>query len=218
MRKANVFIYPTPWSLCYHCTRLPCMLLAKEYLTSENDCFALRGAFPIFRCAPECDKACVHLHKPIEKLGPPKCTVVSWQSSEVWIVMNQTVTHLFFVHVYNFYVIQELPPEVDLRLLFSVFNETPENWVVMPQIASFHDSAHLWHLNDKSSKILIYATWSKVRKRHTKPNLLFENSVSKCLLGQKGKKAKPRGHGELTVNFLLLCFLCWCIVIIYYYY
>lgn len=76
----------------------------------------------------------------------------------------------------------------------------------MPQIASFHDSAYLWYLNDKSSKILIYATWSKVRKRLTKPNLLFENSVSKCLLGQNVKKAKPRGHGEFTTVVFLLLF------------
>ncbi len=80
----------------------------------------------------------------------------------------------------------------------------------MPQTASFHDSAQLWCLNDKSSKIHIYATWSKWRKRHSKPNLLFENSVSKCLLGKNVKKAKPRGHGELVtlvLRFLLeFCF------------
>ncbi|KAM7405470.1 hypothetical protein PAMP_012729 [Pampus punctatissimus] len=63
----------------------------------------------------------------------------------------------------------------------------------MPQIARFQDSAHLWYLNDKSSKIHIYATWSKVRKRHSKPNLLFENSVSKCLPGNSVTNAKPRG-------------------------
>ncbi|XP_035513375.1 1-phosphatidylinositol 4,5-bisphosphate phosphodiesterase eta-2a [Morone saxatilis] len=68
----------------------------------------------------------------------------------------------------------------------------------MPQIASFHDSAHLWYLNDKLSKIHIYATWSKVR--HSKPNLLFENSVSTCLLGKKVGKAKPRGHVEKCMS------------------
>ncbi|XP_051282330.1 1-phosphatidylinositol 4,5-bisphosphate phosphodiesterase eta-2a isoform X6 [Dicentrarchus labrax] len=68
----------------------------------------------------------------------------------------------------------------------------------MPQIAGFHDSAHLWYLNDKLSKIHIYATWSKVR--HSKPNLLFENSVSTCLLGKKVRKAKPRGHVEKCMS------------------
>lgn len=71
----------------------------------------------------------------------------------------------------------------------------------MPQIASFHDSARLWHLNDKWSNIPIYATWSKIRKRHIKPNLLFENCVSKCVLGKNVKKAKSLGHGELTSCF-----------------
>lgn len=66
----------------------------------------------------------------------------------------------------------------------------------MPQIASFHDSAHLWYLNDKTSKIQIYATWSRALKRHSKPNLLLENSLSKCLPGKHVKAAKPRGHGE----------------------
>ncbi|XP_042265664.1 1-phosphatidylinositol 4,5-bisphosphate phosphodiesterase eta-2a isoform X3 [Thunnus maccoyii] len=69
----------------------------------------------------------------------------------------------------------------------------------MPQIANFHDSAHLWYLNDKSSKIHIYATWSKVRKRHRKPNLLFE-SISKCLPGNNVRKAKPRGHVEKCMS------------------
>ncbi|XP_027144255.1 1-phosphatidylinositol 4,5-bisphosphate phosphodiesterase eta-2a isoform X1 [Larimichthys crocea] len=70
----------------------------------------------------------------------------------------------------------------------------------MPQIATFHDSAHLWYLNDKTSKIHIYATWSKVRKRHSKPNLVFENSLSECVLGKKVKKAKARGHVEKCMS------------------
>ncbi|XP_049920715.1 1-phosphatidylinositol 4,5-bisphosphate phosphodiesterase eta-2a isoform X1 [Epinephelus moara] len=70
----------------------------------------------------------------------------------------------------------------------------------MPQIASFQDSVLLWYINDKSSKIHIYATWSKVRKRHSKPNLLFENSVSKCLPGKHTKKASPRSHVEKCMS------------------
>ncbi|XP_044065879.1 1-phosphatidylinositol 4,5-bisphosphate phosphodiesterase eta-2a isoform X3 [Siniperca chuatsi] len=70
----------------------------------------------------------------------------------------------------------------------------------MPQIASFHDSAYLWYPNDRASRILIYATWSRVLKRHSKPNLLFENSVSKCLPGKKGRKAKPRAHVEKCMS------------------
>lgn len=67
---------------------------------------------------------------------------------------------------------------------------------VMPQ--SFLDQAHLWYLHDKSSKVHIYATWSKVRKRQSKVNLLFENTpLSKC--GRKVlERAKPVGHGELA--------------------
>lgn len=80
------------------------------------------------------------------------------------------------------------------------------SWVVMPQIAGFHDSAHLWYLSDKSSKIHIYATWSKVLKRHSKPNLLFENSVSRCLLGKNGEKAKPLGHGKLATVLITFSF------------
>lgn len=76
----------------------------------------------------------------------------------------------------------------------------------MPQIASFHDSAYLWYLSDKSSKIHIYATWSKVLKRHSKPNLLFENSVSRCPLGKYGKKAKPLGHGKLATVVIAFSF------------
>lgn len=66
----------------------------------------------------------------------------------------------------------------------------------MPQITSLHCSAHLWYFHQKSSKILIYATWSKVGKLHAKPNPWFENNASECLLGKNLKKAKPRGHGE----------------------
>lgn len=67
---------------------------------------------------------------------------------------------------------------------------------VMPQ--SFLDQAHLWYLHDKSSKVHIYATWSKVRKRQSKVNLLFENTpLSKC--GRKVlERVKPVGHGELA--------------------
>lgn len=72
----------------------------------------------------------------------------------------------------------------------------------MPQIAAFHDSAYLWYFNDKTSKIFIYAAWSKVRKRLLKPNLLLENSVSKCHLGNN--KAEPLGHGELTTGVYVL--------------
>ncbi|XP_074499229.1 1-phosphatidylinositol 4,5-bisphosphate phosphodiesterase eta-2a isoform X1 [Sebastes fasciatus] len=70
----------------------------------------------------------------------------------------------------------------------------------MRQIASFHDSAHLWYLNDEASKIHIYATWSKVPKRYSKPNLLCENSVSRCLPGKHVKKAKRRGHVEKCMS------------------
>lgn len=88
---------------------------------------------------------------------------------------------------------------------FSVFMRLPGSWAVMPQIASFQDSAHLWYLNDKSSKIHIYATWSKALKRHSKPNLLCENNVSKCLPGKTVKTAKPRGHGEWADRCFTLC-------------
>lgn len=66
----------------------------------------------------------------------------------------------------------------------------------MPQTASFHDSANLWYINDKWSKIHIYATWTKVRKLYCKPNVQFEGSVSNYVLGSTVQKAKPRGHGE----------------------
>lgn len=80
-------------------------------------------------------------------------------------------------------------------------NETPQCWVVMPHAASYHDSAHLWYLNDKSSKIHIYATWSKVRKRYSKANFLSENGFPKCLPGRNVDRARPRGHGELANLF-----------------
>ncbi|CAK6968699.1 -phosphatidylinositol 4%2C5-bisphosphate phosphodiesterase eta-2a isoform X5 [Scomber scombrus] len=70
----------------------------------------------------------------------------------------------------------------------------------MPQIGSFRDSALLWHLNDKSSKVNIYATWSNVRKRHSKPNLLFDHNLSKCLRGNNVRKAKPRSHVEKCMS------------------
>ncbi|XP_054465507.1 1-phosphatidylinositol 4,5-bisphosphate phosphodiesterase eta-2a [Anoplopoma fimbria] len=70
----------------------------------------------------------------------------------------------------------------------------------MPQIAGFHDSAYLWHLNDKSSKILIYATWSRVLKRHRKPNLLLDHCGSKCLPHKRVKKAKTLGHVEKCMS------------------
>lgn len=66
----------------------------------------------------------------------------------------------------------------------------------MPQIASFHHSACLWYLRDEFPKFHVYATRANVRKRvYYKPNLLSENSVSKCLPGRI-VKAKRRGHGE----------------------
>lgn len=69
----------------------------------------------------------------------------------------------------------------------------------MRQITGIHDSAHLWYLRDRTSKILIYATWSRVLRRYTKPNLLLRSCVSKCHLGINGtNRAKPRGHGELN--------------------
>lgn len=104
---------------------------------------------------------------------------------------------------------QKRAPGAHSRQL-SVFNETPERSLVMPQIASFRDSAHLWCLNDKSSRVHIYATWSKVRKRRSKASVLFENSVSRCELGKRCRKARPRGHGESTAGppLLLFRFLC----------
>lgn len=77
----------------------------------------------------------------------------------------------------------------------------------MRQIAGIHDSAHLWHLRDRTSKILIYATWSRVLRRHTKPNLLLRSSVSECHFGINGtNKAKLRGHGELTTDVYVRTF------------
>ncbi|XP_045911792.1 1-phosphatidylinositol 4,5-bisphosphate phosphodiesterase eta-2a isoform X2 [Micropterus dolomieu] len=70
----------------------------------------------------------------------------------------------------------------------------------MPQIASFHDSAHLWYPNDKSWKIQIYGTWPRVLKRHSKPNVLSENRFPKCLPGKNVKDAKPRGHVEKCMS------------------
>lgn len=68
--------------------------------------------------------------------------------------------------------------------------------IVMPQ--SYHGSVYLWSLNDRSSRIYIYVSWWKVRKRYSKGNLLFENTVPKCLPGKKAQKAKPWGHGEFS--------------------
>ncbi|CAI5678676.1 unnamed protein product [Oreochromis niloticus] len=70
----------------------------------------------------------------------------------------------------------------------------------MPQIASFHHSACLWYLRDEFPKFYVYATRAKVRKRvYYKPNLLSENSVSKCLPGRI-VKAKRRGHVEKCMS------------------
>ncbi|XP_074537026.1 1-phosphatidylinositol 4,5-bisphosphate phosphodiesterase eta-2a [Halichoeres trimaculatus] len=68
----------------------------------------------------------------------------------------------------------------------------------MPHTLSSHD--HLWFLNDKTTKVHIYATWTKVRKRHSKVNLLCDNNVSKCVRVKKRKKAKPVGHVEKCMS------------------
>ncbi|XP_034551307.1 1-phosphatidylinositol 4,5-bisphosphate phosphodiesterase eta-2a isoform X2 [Notolabrus celidotus] len=70
----------------------------------------------------------------------------------------------------------------------------------MPHTLSSFDPTHLWFLNDKASKIHIYATWTKVRKRHSKVNLLFEDNVSKCVRGKKGKKARHPGQVEKCMS------------------
>ncbi|XP_029291830.1 1-phosphatidylinositol 4,5-bisphosphate phosphodiesterase eta-2-like [Cottoperca gobio] len=69
----------------------------------------------------------------------------------------------------------------------------------MPKIAGFHDSAYFWYLDDKPSKIHIYATLSKVRK-HSKPNLLSENCILKCVPRKHVKRAKPWGHVEKCMS------------------
>nr|XP_029132542.1 1-phosphatidylinositol 4,5-bisphosphate phosphodiesterase eta-2 isoform X2 [Labrus bergylta] len=71
----------------------------------------------------------------------------------------------------------------------------------MPHFLTSYESAYLWFLNDKTSKILIYATWTKVRKRHTKVgNHLFENCVSKCGTYKKRKNTKPLGQVEKCMS------------------
>lgn len=119
---------------------------------------------------------------------------------------NYNVTVVSVILKTDIRVNRYFPPWGGLSPAFHFSNETLESWVVMPQIAGFHDSAHLWYLSDKSSKIHIYATWSKVLKRHRKPNLLFENSVSRCPLGKNGTKAKPLGHGKLATVLIAFSF------------
>lgn len=71
--------------------------------------------------------------------------------------------------------------------------------VVMPQACSLHDAAK--RFNDKLLKVDLYATWSKLRKRHSKVNiyLLFENCPQKCPHDSAWKRRpKPRGHGEFN--------------------
>ncbi|XP_041858992.1 1-phosphatidylinositol 4,5-bisphosphate phosphodiesterase eta-2a isoform X4 [Melanotaenia boesemani] len=70
----------------------------------------------------------------------------------------------------------------------------------MPEMTSFH-FAHLWDINENSSKINIYCTWSKVPKRKfSKANLLFENGFFKYLHGKYANKAQPRGHVEKCMS------------------
>nr|XP_019958812.1 PREDICTED: 1-phosphatidylinositol 4,5-bisphosphate phosphodiesterase eta-2 isoform X1 [Paralichthys olivaceus] len=70
----------------------------------------------------------------------------------------------------------------------------------MPQTETLLEHAHLWFLNDKPSKVHIYATWSKVRKRHSKASLLSVNGFSKCLAGRSVEKGGPRGHVEKCMS------------------
>lgn len=71
----------------------------------------------------------------------------------------------------------------------------------MPENATFQYWFHHWDVKDKPSKVHIYATWYKVRRRvHGKANFLFENSVSKCLRGKRGKGRQPKGPGEVIFN------------------
>lgn len=55
---------------------------------------------------------------------------------------------------------------------------------------------YLWILNYKSSRVYFCVTWSKVRKRLSKPNLLFGRTDPTCVAGEKAPKPEPCGHGE----------------------
>ncbi|XP_047438777.1 1-phosphatidylinositol 4,5-bisphosphate phosphodiesterase eta-2a isoform X3 [Mugil cephalus] len=69
----------------------------------------------------------------------------------------------------------------------------------MSQFPSVHDSAALLYLKGSSSKVLIYATLSRVCKRvKSKPNILIEDTFSKC--PRKVKTAQPRGHVEKCMS------------------
>ncbi|KAF3696407.1 hypothetical protein EXN66_Car012085 [Channa argus] len=70
----------------------------------------------------------------------------------------------------------------------------------MPQIGSSCDSSYLWYVNDRSSRIPVYVTWSKVRERLRKPNLLLENTVPRCVCGRNVKTAASRGHAKRSIK------------------
>lgn len=138
--------------------------------------------FPIFHSVPKCHTGvCVHVRELPEKWDPAKCPLAIW-------VMSVIVAPLWCL--FSVVAVNRNSPCSGVSPLFN------DSSVVMPQIASFHDSAHLWYPNDKSWKIQIYGTWPRVLKRHSKPNVLSENRFPKCLPGKNVKDAKPRGHGE----------------------
>lgn len=67
----------------------------------------------------------------------------------------------------------------------------------MVMVLTLHQSAHLWSLHEKTSNLLIYATWSKVRKGVKKQKFPFENYVSPRFV-----RKKRRSDGESILIFL----------------
>lgn len=65
-------------------------------------------------------------------------------------------------------------------------------------VQTFHQSTLAWNVHEKSSNILIYATWSKVRKRFYKSKI--ESSV--C---PKSLRKTAGGDGESAHALLNSC-------------